>query len=99
MHFQSELKLPEKSTVAGMPSLRPDPDTGIQSENTLTMKYGESVWVEVQDEQGKSRRILIGASGSVIMVMDELTGDSMFLKNRNFAVIGDEMLKSKVMST
>lgn len=62
--------------------------------NVLYMGHGESITLKIRGPYG-IREVHVSAYGEVIMIMDERSGDVLFLKERNFAVIGDEMLKAK----
>jgi hypothetical protein len=64
------------------------------AENILYMGHGESVTLKITGPYGV-REVQVSASGEIVMILDERTGDALFLKERNFAVIGDEMLKAK----
>jgi hypothetical protein len=92
MLFESELKLPTKTTSCAAHGLEHDRDTCTDPVHTLYLNHGEMLTIKVNGPHDEVREIQITVSGSVTLVEDVKTQDSLLIRrSKNVSVIGEKV--------
>jgi hypothetical protein len=93
MLFESELKLPTKTTRCAAQGLEKNREFDAEPAHTLYMNHGEMLTIKVNGPHDEVREIQITVSGSVTLVEDVKTQDSLLIRrSKNVAVIGEKTL-------
>lgn len=91
MLFESELKMPKKTTRCAASGLERDRDTGTDPAHTLYIGHGETIKIMVAGPHDEVRELVLTVSGSVSMLEDVKTGDAFLIRrSKNVANIGSQ---------
>jgi hypothetical protein len=92
MLFESELKLPTKTTRCAAQGLEKNREFDAEPAHTLYLNHGETITVKVNGPHDEVRELRITVSGSVTLIEDIKTQDSfMVRRSKNVAVIGEKV--------
>jgi hypothetical protein len=93
MLFESKLKLPTKTTSCAAHGLEKHREFDAEPQHTLYMNHGETLTLMVNGPHDEVREIQITVSGSVTLIEDVKTQDSLLIRrSKNVAVIGEKTL-------
>jgi hypothetical protein len=90
MLFESELKLPTKTTRCAAQGLEKHREFDAEPQHTLHIGHGETLRILVSGPHDEVREIHVTVSGSVTLFEDIKTQDSfMVRRSKNVSVIGE----------
>lgn len=93
MLFESELKLPTKTTLCTAHGLKKKIEFDAEPQHTLHLEDGDTIKILVSGRHDEVREIRITVSGSVTLIEDIKTEDSLLLRrSKNVANIDDRTL-------
>jgi len=91
MLFESELKLPTKTTRCAAQGIEKHREFDAEPVHTLYMNHGETLKLMVNGPHDEVREIVITVSGSVTLVEDVKTQDAFLIRrSKNVANIGEK---------